>query len=176
MTAFSKGEFNPNQGTSVGAATTTFSSSDETVGPITVWDTAGQEHFRSIAALYYREAELVLLVFAVNAPDSFNSLTSWITTVTESSAHPPSFLIVGNKIDVRSDPGWTCVSAADARAFAENQNTIYMEVSAKSGQGVSDLLYQASEIAYSKSRKTEETQPVDPEGNDQSHRKSCMGC
>ena len=48
-----------------------------------IWDTAGQEKFRSITPLYFRDANGIILVYDVTNPVSFNSLRDWIKLIDE---------------------------------------------------------------------------------------------
>lgn len=48
---------------------------------IQIWDTTGQEKYRSIAKIYYRDAKIAILVYDVGDPQSFTSLQSWAEEV-----------------------------------------------------------------------------------------------
>jgi small GTP-binding protein len=133
-------------------------------GPVKVWDTAGQETFRSLTPMYYRGAHLVLLVFAVNHRDTFASLPAWIKEVKE-QAHAPDIILVGNKTDMRNDSG-DCVENAEATAFADSQGANYIETSCKNEEGLDSLLHYMAETAYKKASAAGEAAvpvPLEPE-------------
>jgi len=63
-------------------------------------DTAGQEKFRSIAKSYYKNADAVLFVFALNDLDSFNHINDWVISFQENNGEKVLKYLVGNKYDV----------------------------------------------------------------------------
>ncbi|KFM77183.1 Ras-related protein RABA2a, partial [Stegodyphus mimosarum] len=94
-----------------------------------IWDTAGQEKFRSIVISYYRKAEGVLLVFDVTDPLSFSRVKYWLSELRKINDHA-EVIIVGNKAE---DPNRRMVSDSDIRNFVRQEGLDYMECSAKSG-------------------------------------------
>lgn len=129
---------------------------------IQIWDTAGQEHFRSITRAYYRDAAIVVLVFDVTDADSFNALQIWIDDINDMTNNP-QIILVGNKIDnvfknstrlMRQDIGTSrstgnfttnicdrTITYQDALDFAENNNMQYIEASAKHGINIDEIFY-----------------------------------
>ena len=67
-----------------------------------IWDTAGQETFRSIVASYFRNVHGVLLVFDLTKKNSFDSIPNWIKTFHEKSNFETDFVLIGNKSDLES--------------------------------------------------------------------------
>lgn len=67
-----------------------------------IWDTAGQESFRSIARSYYRDASGALLVFDVTRRDSFNHLSQWLEEAHQYATDQIVITLVGNKCDLLS--------------------------------------------------------------------------
>ena len=97
-----------------------------------LWDTAGQEKFRSITKTYYRSAELVLIVFDVSRYPNFSKLQNWIEEVRFLNQTCQIFLI-GNKIDLNRN-----VSFDQARKFADDNNISYYECSAKDSTNIEE--------------------------------------
>ncbi len=96
-----------------------------------VWDTAGQESFRSITRSYYRAAVAALLVFDVTRRESFEHLSRWLS---ETANYPMmTIVLVGNKADLDSQRE---VSQAEAEQYAEARGLPYLETSAKAGLNV----------------------------------------
>ena len=63
------------------------------------WDTAGQEKYQSIAKIYYKDAQVAILIYDVSKRESFDALSLWVK---ELKNHAPENLVlalVGNKID-----------------------------------------------------------------------------
>jgi len=99
-----------------------------------IWDTAGQEMFRSIIATYYRGAHGVLLLFDVTRRQTFNALGGWLDEVKSKAPEHAPVVLVGNKADC---PGRD-VSAAEAEAWAAKHGMAYLETSAKSNLRIND--------------------------------------
>jgi Ras-related protein Rab-2A len=96
-----------------------------------VWDTAGQESFRSITRSYYRAAVAAMLVFDVTRRESFEHLSTWLS---ETANYPMmTIVLVGNKADLDSQRE---VSQAEAEQYAEARGLPYLETSAKAGLNV----------------------------------------
>ena len=100
-----------------------------------IWDTAGQERFRAVAKSYFRNAVGAFLVFDVCSRGSFDALTEWLNDI-QSLSHPNSVIVlIGNKIDLVDQ---RCVSQSEAQSYADRNNLIYIETSARSGVGIAD--------------------------------------
>lgn len=99
---------------------------------LAIWDTAGQEVYRSLAPSYYRDAQLILLVFSVTDKESFNSLQKWINDIQENNPSS-SILLCGNKIDLVAD---RVISSEDIQSFAQKNELPYIEVSGKTGENI----------------------------------------
>jgi Ras-related protein Rab-2A len=93
-----------------------------------LWDTAGQESFRSITRSYYRGAQGALLVFDITKRSSFAHLQSWLEEVRRQGTDNMTVLVVGNKSDLAADRE---VTREEAEAFARANNLRYIETSAK---------------------------------------------
>lgn len=98
-----------------------------------IWDTAGQESFKSITRSYYRGAVCALVVFDITNMESFKSVKGWINDVKMYSATPIVILLIGNKCDLTNRRQ---VSKGEAEKFAEENNIQYLETSAKSSENI----------------------------------------
>ena len=103
-----------------------------------LYDTAGQEKFRSLIPMYTRDSNIILLVYEINNKDSFLHLPDWVNDLTNVNKDDVIFALVGNKIDLEESRQ---VSTEEGQKFAEEHGYIFQEVSAKTGDGFSDLLY-----------------------------------
>jgi Ras-related protein Rab-2A len=117
-----------------------------------IWDTAGQESFRSITRSYYRGACGALLVFDVTNRSSFQSLQGWLDDARANCNVPITVMLVGNKSDLENKRQ---VSADEARAFAEEKGLTYIETSAKTSAGVDDAFIRTAEAIYDKVQRGE---------------------
>ena len=68
-----------------------------------IWDTAGQENFRSISRSYYRSAAGALLVFDITNAISFNNLEQWVEEIKENGNPNITVILIGNKCDMKED-------------------------------------------------------------------------
>jgi small GTP-binding protein len=73
---------------------------DGHVVKLQIWDTAGQESFRSITRSFYRKADGVLLVYDVTAGHTFTNCTHWINEIRENSPPDTVIFLVGNQVDL----------------------------------------------------------------------------
>ena len=103
-----------------------------------LYDTAGQEKFRSLIPMYTRDANIILLVYDICSKDSFNHLSDWLNDLTTINKDDVIFAVVGNKIDLEDERE---VKKEEGENFAKEHDFIFAEVSAKSGDGFSELFY-----------------------------------
>lgn len=66
-----------------------------------LWDTAGQETFRTIVSSYYRGAHGVIFVYDITAEQTFNSVERWLTEATSNLRQKVPMLLIGNKADLQ---------------------------------------------------------------------------
>ena len=103
-----------------------------------LYDTAGQEKFRSLIPMYTRDSKIIILVYDITNKESFVNLSDWIKDLTNVNKEEVIFAIVGNKIDLNQDRK---VTLEEGTKFAEENDFIFQEVSAKTGDGFADLFY-----------------------------------
>ena len=99
-----------------------------------IWDSAGQEKFRSLIPNYIRGASLIFLVYDITNQNSFNHLSDWIKFI--NNIENSIIIIVGNKIDLEDK---RVILFDDGKKFAEENNFEIYEVSAKEGTGLLDM-------------------------------------
>lgn len=99
-----------------------------------VWDTAGQESFKSITRAYYKGSIAAILVFDVTSEKSFEDLNNWLFEIRNHSHQKINIVLVGNKKDLASERE---VSEERALRFVkDNKFMAYYEVSALNGENV----------------------------------------
>eukprot|EP00768_Dysnectes_brevis_P001778 gnl/Dysnectes_brevis/1501_a1699_3386.p1 GENE.gnl/Dysnectes_brevis/1501_a1699_3386~~gnl/Dysnectes_brevis/1501_a1699_3386.p1 ORF type:complete len:238 (+),score=20.13 gnl/Dysnectes_brevis/1501_a1699_3386:93-716(+) len=98
-----------------------------------IWDTAGQEQFRSITRSYYRGAAGALLVYDITRRQSFDHLASWLEEAREHGGDKMTIMLVGNKAD---RAGHRVVSTEEGRRFAQANGLLFIETSAKDNTNI----------------------------------------
>lgn len=110
-----------------------------------VWDTAGQESFRSITRSYYRGSAGALLVYDVTRRETFNHLTRWLEEARNNSNSNMIIMLIGNKVDLESK---RAVSYEEGKAFADTHGLIFIETSAKTAQNVEEAFVSTANSIY----------------------------
>ena len=95
---------------------------------LNIWDTAGQEKYRSITKLFFKGSEIVILVYDITNSKTFDSLDFWYSTCQEIIGNEAVYGVIGNKIDLFVEEQ---VLEEDAKKFAEAINAKFKIVSAK---------------------------------------------
>ena len=138
---FTSGIFDPEVVTSLSAQfiskSIEFKEINQTI-KFDIWDTAGQEKFRSLAKIFYKDAKVICLCYDITSRKSFNELKDyWYEQqVKLNSDGQPIFAVVANKIDLYETQQ---VSDEEGKAFAREINGIFQATSAKSDAGISNL-------------------------------------
>jgi small GTP-binding protein len=134
--AFS-GNASPTVGVSI--VTISFTINNEKI-ELSIWDTAGQEKFRSLVPLYTRHAALVILVFDISSRTSFDGLDGWIEKIRSEMGIACPIFVVANKIDLAN-----LVPQDEITRWADqNECTAYF-TSAITGDGVGDMFRAVAE-------------------------------
>ena len=103
-----------------------------------IWDTAGMEKFRSLNAQFYKDANIVILVYEIINLNSFNSIKDyWYKDIIENSNKNIILGLIGNKSDLYLDKEE--VSEEEARNYAKEINAIFKLTSALNGNGINEL-------------------------------------
>ena len=112
-----------------------------------IWDTSGQDRFRSMTNLYYRDAQVAILTYDVTNESSLESLNYWLNELNDKVEIDNMVLcLAGNKNDV--DPSEKRIPTSKGKAFAEEHNMIFFETSAKTGTGVKELFQSIATKEY----------------------------
>jgi len=112
-----------------------------------IWDTAGQERFRSVTRSYYRGAAGAILVYDITSRDSYNHVSSWLNDAKALANPDIAIVLVGNKIDLQQSRE---VSFLEASRFAQENDLMFLETSALTGEGVSEVFLKCARTILSK--------------------------
>ena len=102
-----------------------------------IWDTAGQERFRGIAQNYFRGAHGIIFVFDITNKESFNKLKTWISDAKQKINPGTEMVVAENKVDLEER---RVVSKEIIEEFREKNNIDIFSTSAKTGQGVGEII------------------------------------
>ncbi|KWU44330.1 ras-domain-containing protein [Rhodotorula sp. JG-1b] len=109
-----------------------------------IWDTAGQERYKSLAPMYYRSAHAAVVVYDITSAPSLVKARSWIAELQRQADPGIVVMLVGNKLDL-AEAGQRQVSTEEAQKFADEEGLMFMEVSAKTAQGVKEVFDKIAE-------------------------------
>ena len=140
ISQFTTNKFNPRCATSVSAQfiskTIEFPKYDKSI-KFDIWDTVGQEKYRSLAKIFYKDARIIIFVYDITTQFSFNALKEfWYKEAINTADNDPIFALVANKIDLYKEQQ---VSNNDGKAFADEINAIFQATSAMSNSGINTL-------------------------------------
>ena len=109
---------------------------------LSVIDTNGQEKYRSLSVSYFRHADVVLFIFNLNEPLSFNNIQEWINVFNDNNNKKKVILkyLIGSKSDLEQRVEQNLIDE-----FANNNNMLYMATSAKTNNQIKELFQKIGE-------------------------------
>ena len=143
----SKERFSSDYSPTLGFEFRTFSTNVENkIVKLQIWDTCGQEVYRSLITNFYRNSHLAMLVYSIDSKNSFVSLNQWLKEVKINSNPDIKIILIGNKSDLDNERQ---VSYEEAKKFKEeNQISYFEETSAKTGLNAKKVFEEAAKILY----------------------------
>lgn len=146
------------------------STDEDVVIKFEIWDTAGQERYKSLAPMYYRNANAALVVYDVTQEDSLQKAQSWVQELkTKVGDENLVIYLVGNKVDLvegEDQANDRAISIEDASKYANDENLLFQEVSAKTGQNIKDVFQTIGEKLYEIKQKENASNPNQTSGPD----------
>ena len=159
---YCKGIFEPSHYSTIGIDfhLKRFPQPDGTSIPVQVYDTAGQERFRTMSKGFYRQAHGVMFVYDSGEEDSFRNLRRWLDEVDQLCPQGAKRLVVGNKADVG-----TQVAGERLASFGRLAGARTVLVSAKTGENVEEAFSQLIEEILKDPPKMQHAGSLHPESN-----------
>ena len=112
---------------------------------IQIWDTAGQETFRSITRAYYKNSVCACVVYDITNRNSFQNVKSWIEDCKKQSPKTVFLVLIGNKVDLEDRRE---VTYEEGSIYAQKNGMLFFETSAKTGKNIEEIFINSSyEIA-----------------------------
>ena len=119
---------------------------DEKVIKLQIWDTCGQELYRSLITNFYRNSSLAIIVYAINFKDSFENIEMWLRELRTHSNPDAKVFLIGNKIDLENERK---ITKEQGQNFAEtNKLNLFIEASAKTGFNAKKIFIKAAKMLY----------------------------
>ena len=118
---------------------------DNSVIRAQIWDTAGQEKYKSITSAYYKGAKAAIIVYDITNKLSFDNIDKWIGDIKANADKNIILLICGNKSDLGEK---RVISLDEALAKSSNNNLIFFETSAKTGYNIDEVFEFISASVY----------------------------
>ena len=123
-----------------------------------IWDTAGQEQYRSIVPMYFSRAAFVFIVYDISQESTFAAVKDWLTIAKERAPGDARYGILGNKCDLDSQ---RMVQVADGKKLAEDLGAFaFLETSALRGEGIRELMSLLGTVVVNNAE-TIESSPAD---------------
>ena len=111
-----------------------------------IWDTCGQEIYRSLINSFYRNASLAMMVYAIDDEDSFKHIQMWLNEIKLKSNPDIKVFLIGNKSDLDKR---RAVSEETAQKFkVDNDIHFFSEASAESGFNAKEVFIEAAKLLY----------------------------
>ena len=119
---------------------------NEFVIKMQIWDTCGQEIYKSLISNFYRNSSLAVILYSIDNKESFEHAENWLTDL-KSQANPDvRIFLVGNKSDLEEQRK---VTKEAAQEFADNNKVkIFLETSAKTGFNAQNIFIEAAKLLY----------------------------
>ncbi len=115
---------------------------------LSIWDIGGQERFSFIRTTFYKGASGALLVFDLSRAATWEAIRNWRAEVNQFAGDVP-FVLIGNKVDLIPEVG-EVIDREEAREYAEDEDSIYIETSAKTGVNVDQAFKELTRLIVAK--------------------------
>ena len=116
---------------------------------VQVWDTAGQENFRSVTRAYYKASAVAMVVYDITNEESFQHIQNWIKDCRDLAPRTVQLILIGNKTDLEDQ---RVISKEKGEELARENKMLFFETSALNGNGVEEAFKKSIEAVDQKIR------------------------
>ena len=118
----------------------------EKIIKLQIWDTCGQEVYRSLISSFFRSASLAIVVYSIDSEDSFNNIEKWLNDIKTQSNPDVKIFLIGNKADLEDKRRIT--KDQGEKLCSDHKLAFFMETSAKTGFNVQNVFIQVAKELY----------------------------
>jgi small GTP-binding protein len=117
-----------------------------TIIRLQIWDTCGQEVYRSLITNFYRNSSLAIIVYSIDNRESFENIDVWLKEMRKYSNPDTKVFLIGNKIDLEKERK---INKEEGEMFSKNNNiSLFLETSAKIGFNTEKIFIEACRLLY----------------------------
>ena len=118
----------------------------ETIIKLQIWDTCGQEFYKSLISSFYRNASLAIIVYSIDNQKSFEDLDIWLKDLKLNTSPDIKIFLIGNKTDLEE---YRVISKEQAEKFKNDYElNLFMETLAKTGFNTQEVFIKVAQILY----------------------------
>lgn len=116
---------------------------------LTIWDIGGQDRFKFMRPRFYDGCHGALVVYDLSRAETFEKMRKWIGELNQFAGEHVPFVLIGNKVDLLEDTG-EVVEREEAKRLAKEEESIYIETSAKTGENVEEAFIELTKLMIKK--------------------------
>lgn len=139
---------------------------------VQIWDTAGQEIFRSITRSYYRDSACAIIVYDITDQSSFSKVEDWIRDVRNLAPPDCQLVLFGNKLDLAQQ---RAISTQQGQELADKHEIMFFETSAATGENVQEAFNECVKAVFAKAEPPNSITPsrIDVNQGDKKKKENC---
>jgi len=142
-----KNVFEQNYSATVGFEFFTFNIKiNNTIIKLQIWDTCGQEIYRSLITNFYRNSSLALMVYAIDNLESYENVDFWLKDLRNHSSPDVKVFLIGNKVDLEDKRKIN--KEVSSKYKDDNKLDLFFETSAKTGFNAKAVFIEAAKLLY----------------------------
>ena len=119
---------------------------EDKVIKLQIWDTCGQEIYRSLISNFYRNSSLAVIVYSIIDSSSFDSIDQWLKELKSNSSPDIKIFLIGNKVDLEDQ---RVISFEQGKMIQTDYNLdLFVESSARDGKNTEYIFVEAAKLLY----------------------------